>query len=110
VEDLSLGHNETFYATVTARNHGHLQLTCGLVSNGVLVDLTDPNATLAWAKDGSSPPTDMQFSSSPASVEGYYGGFFDPESHIVSYTVSVTNDGGQTLQVRISTREHANCF
>jgi len=67
-EGLTLEHNHTYYATVSAMNHGHLHLTCGRITNGVLVDLTNPDATGAWAKDGDKPPTDMEFSNSASQV------------------------------------------
>lgn len=98
VAGLTLRHNTTYYATVSAMNHGHLHLTCGLATDGVLVDLTDPEVGKAWAKDGDDAPADMAYSSSASQVSGFWDGFADPESGIVSYAVSVTGDGGRLLQ------------
>ena len=49
--------------------------------------MTDPVA--GWVHDGSDKPLDMMYSSHEASVYAYWGDFYDPESGIVEYEISV---------------------
>ena len=53
----------------------------------VVVDMTDPVA--GWVKDGPDRPVDMAYSSRPASVWTYWDGFYDPESGIINYEITV---------------------
>ena len=57
----------------------------------VVVDMTNPVA--GWVKDGKDPPHDMLFSARPATLWLYWGDFFDPESGIVAYSVTVFVNG-----------------
>ena len=53
----------------------------------VVVDMTDPVA--GWVKDGSVKPLDMEYTSKPASVWAYWSDFYDPESGIVKFEISI---------------------
>ena len=52
-----------------------------------MIDTTPP--VKGWIKDGSDKNNDMKFSSETAEVSSVWGGFSDPESGIVSYTLDV---------------------
>ncbi|XP_078660674.1 uncharacterized protein LOC144905141 [Branchiostoma floridae x Branchiostoma belcheri] len=84
---VNLTHNATYYSTLYAFNRGHKRLNVSANSEGVLVDLTPPEA--GWLKDGDTIGQDLKYSSSPATVSGNWGGFTDPESGIQQYTIAV---------------------
>ena len=52
------------------------------------VDVTAPVA--GWVHDGPDEREDMMYSSLPASLHTYWGGYRDPESSIHKYTATVT--------------------
>ncbi|KAI8485717.1 hypothetical protein Bbelb_365510, partial [Branchiostoma belcheri] len=93
--DTELRHNQTYYSIIVATHNGHKGLNVSGISNGVLIDLTPPEA--GWIVDGSyedmdpntGRPTDEVFMSESASVSAQWGDFLDPESDIDSYFVSV---------------------
>ncbi|XP_078664148.1 uncharacterized protein LOC144907219 [Branchiostoma floridae x Branchiostoma belcheri] len=93
--DTELRHNQTYYSIIVASHNGHKGLNVSGISNGVLIDLTPPEA--GWIVDGSyedmdpntGRPVDEVFMSESASVSAQWGDFLDPESDIDSYFVSV---------------------
>ncbi|CAH1242180.1 Hypp6488 [Branchiostoma lanceolatum] len=93
--DTELQHNLTYYSTIVATHNGHRGLNVSGISNGVLIDLTPPEA--GWVVDGNymdmdpstGLPMDEVFTSEPAMVSAQWGEFVDPESDIDSYSVSV---------------------
>ncbi|XP_019616821.1 PREDICTED: uncharacterized protein LOC109464310 [Branchiostoma belcheri] len=93
--DTELRHNQTCYSIIVATHNGHKGLNVSGISNGVLIDLTPPEA--GWIVDGSyedmdpntGRPVDEVFMSESASVSAQWGDFLDPESDIDSYFVSV---------------------
>ncbi|XP_013394005.1 uncharacterized protein LOC106161555, partial [Lingula anatina] len=83
----NLTHNTTYYATVTAFNHGLNPKSVNRTSDGILIDMTNPIP--GWAVDGLSHKQDVDFSAETATVSTVWGGFHDPESDIDHYEVSV---------------------
>ncbi|XP_078621329.1 uncharacterized protein LOC144887805 [Branchiostoma floridae x Branchiostoma japonicum] len=84
---VNLMHNTRYFSTLVAYNRGHKRLNVSANSEGVLVDLTPPEA--GWLNDGDTVGEDIRYSSSPATVSGNWGGFTDPESGIQQYSVAV---------------------
>ncbi|XP_038062441.1 uncharacterized protein LOC119732930 [Patiria miniata] len=85
---VTLQHGETYYSTLTAFHGGYDKLNVSASSDGATVDLTPPIQGSVY--DGLLPgPTDLDFSSEPATVEAQWKGFSDPESGIEDYQVTV---------------------
>ncbi|XP_033637389.1 uncharacterized protein LOC117298318 isoform X2 [Asterias rubens] len=85
---VTLQHGETYYSTLVAFHGGYDKLNVSASSNGVTVDLTPPVQGSVY--DGLLPgPTDLEFSSKPATVSAQWQGFSDPESGIEDYQVTV---------------------
>ncbi|XP_033637723.1 uncharacterized protein LOC117298529 [Asterias rubens] len=85
---VTLQHGETYYSTLVAFHGGYDKLNVSASSNGVSVDLTPPVQGSVY--DGLLPgPTDLEFSSKPATVSAQWQGFSDPESGIEDYQVTV---------------------
>ncbi|XP_033731540.1 uncharacterized protein LOC117321183 [Pecten maximus] len=84
---LNLQHNMTYISTVFAYNSALNQKFVNASSNGVLVDVTSPDA--GWIHDGLSIHSDIQFSSESASKSCNWNNFTDAESNIDHYKASV---------------------
>ncbi|XP_022102001.1 uncharacterized protein LOC110985344 [Acanthaster planci] len=85
---VTLQHGETYYSTLVAFHGGYDKLNVSASSDGVTVDLTPPIQGSVY--DGLLPgPTDLEFSSKPATVEAQWEGFSDPDSGIEDYQVTV---------------------
>ncbi|XP_070573546.1 uncharacterized protein [Ptychodera flava] len=86
-DSVILTHNTTYYSTITAYNAGHKKLSTNVTTDGVLYDETEP--VEGWIKDGLDPARDMAFGSKAASVSANWNEYFDPESNIKEYIVTV---------------------
>ncbi|XP_062596534.1 uncharacterized protein LOC134257978, partial [Saccostrea cucullata] len=87
-QDKYLEHNKKYFSKVYAFNGAHEQLNVSMVSDGVLVDLTEPVA--GEVVDGSAEDfTDLQFTTSQAKIELQWRNYLDPESNISHYDVKV---------------------
>ncbi|XP_038050728.1 uncharacterized protein LOC119723897 [Patiria miniata] len=85
---VTLQHGETYYSTLVAFHGGYDKLNVSASSDGVTVDLTPPLQGSVY--DGLLPgPTDLEFSSKPATVEAQWQGFSDPDSGIDDYQVTI---------------------
>ncbi|KAK3101936.1 hypothetical protein FSP39_007496 [Pinctada imbricata] len=83
-----LQHNNMYYVTIWAFNQAIVQRNISAVSNGVLVDLTDP--VEGEVVDGNDFTfTDLIYTSSKVTVGLQWRNFTDPESHILEYRVRV---------------------
>ncbi|XP_062598765.1 uncharacterized protein LOC134260192, partial [Saccostrea cucullata] len=83
----NLAHNTTYYSVIEAKNSALNSKTIKQSSNGVLVDMTKPNA--GWVNDGDDPEKDQVFSSESALIAARWGNFSDEESEINHYVVDV---------------------
>ncbi|XP_022103294.1 uncharacterized protein LOC110986022 [Acanthaster planci] len=93
---VTLQHGETYYSTLVAFHGGYDKLNVTASSNGVTVDLTPPIQGNVY--DGLLPGhTDLDFSSRPATVEAQWHGFYDPDSGIKDYQVTVYRKQGSSF-------------
>ncbi|XP_077996024.1 uncharacterized protein LOC144449371 [Glandiceps talaboti] len=100
--DVSLVHNQTYYSTIIAYNAGHKNLYTSVTTDGVLYDATPP--VEGWIKDGLDPTKDMVYSSERATVSANWDGFYDPESSMKEYTVTVWRKHADTGNYTYPTR------
>ena len=56
-----------------------------------MVDITEPLS--GWVHDGQVPTEDIEYSSQAASVYSHWGDFYDPESGIDEYIVTMSVNG-----------------
>ena len=77
-EGLTLAHNAVYRTKVNATHGGVQQLWVTNQSQGILVDLTQPDTSTASVLDGDS-GSDIAFSASASSVAAIFSGFKDPE-------------------------------
>ncbi|CAH1794764.1 unnamed protein product [Owenia fusiformis] len=85
--NVHLEHNITYFTVLYAVNGGHKLLNVSVTTNGVLVDMTEPNTGLL--RDGLDANVDKNFTSAAASVLANWNGFNDPESEVISYSLAV---------------------
>ncbi|CAG2214886.1 unnamed protein product [Mytilus edulis] len=86
--DKYLEHGHTYFTTVWAFNGAINQKNVSAISNGVTVDLTEPDS--GHVIDGNKTDfKDIQFSGNAAKVEVQWRDYHDPESTIRQYDVQV---------------------
>ena len=84
---VDLIHDQTYYATVWAHNRGHRVLKTMRSSNGFKVDNTPP--VVGKVVDGTDLQADIKYTDEGHYIAAVWDGFFDPESKVVDYFVSV---------------------
>ncbi|KAK7494165.1 hypothetical protein BaRGS_00014638, partial [Batillaria attramentaria] len=98
--DPPLQHNQTYRFLLYAFNGGHKQLNVSAESDGVLVDLTAPEA--GEVIDGLDPDfNDLSFTVHKATVAARWRGFTDPESDIIQYDVQVQRAANLTSDFQV---------
>ncbi|XP_072034301.1 uncharacterized protein [Amphiura filiformis] len=86
--NLTLEHGKMYFATLVAIHGGIEMLNVTGSSNGVTLDITPPVS--GYIMDGQiENGIDMEYSSQPASVAAFWDDFYDPESSVAEYIVSV---------------------
>ncbi|XP_070573548.1 uncharacterized protein [Ptychodera flava] len=85
--EVNLVHNNIYFSTITSYNAGHKKLSTSVHTNGVLYDETAP--VEGWIKDGLDTERDMAFSPKAATVSANWDGYYDPESQIKEFMVTV---------------------
>ncbi|VDI79784.1 Hypothetical predicted protein [Mytilus galloprovincialis] len=95
-----LEHGKTYYTIVWAYNGGITQQKVAAISDGVTVDLTEPESgeVIDGVQTGF---TDLKFSPSTAKVGAQWNGFHDPESGIQQYEVSVEVTSNNTEEYEV---------
>ncbi|XP_070206105.1 uncharacterized protein [Littorina saxatilis] len=85
---VTLQHNVTYFSTVVANNKALNQKSANASSDGLLVDITSPVSGIV--SDGNDVMHDVNYTSETATVTTSWIDFYDPESGLADYTLSVT--------------------
>ncbi|KAK7460764.1 hypothetical protein BaRGS_00038811, partial [Batillaria attramentaria] len=95
-KQVQLEHNVTYFSTVIANNRALNQKSSNSSSDGVLIDITPP--VPGNVSDGENAEKDEDFTSEAATMSASWAGFYDPESGLQPYTLTVlVNDDIQTV-------------
>ncbi|KAK7493737.1 hypothetical protein BaRGS_00015066 [Batillaria attramentaria] len=84
---VQLQHNVTYFSTVVANNKALNTKSSNASSNGLLIDITPP--VPGNVSDGAMVTDDEDYTSETATVTTSWAGFYDPESGLAPYSLSV---------------------